>query len=577
MSKTSNYDTKIKSILDALEPGERICELTGEKWKMTQEEIGWYKKFNVPPSAYAPHIKMLISASHGGCYQWWYQKHPETGKQLLTCAHPASGIKVLPDKEWHDRDFSNIQVPYDANTPFFDVIYKLERAVPVMATRNRTEPVNSISILSQADENDIVTFWCKARNSLFSIAMIDGENSSEIFFGNSVTNCYNTLHSDRIFNCKYLRYSHDCMNSSFLFDCRNCQNCFGAVNKRNAEYVFWGEQLSKEEYEKRVSQIDLSCRSNLQVQFAKFQKMVHEAVWPESFNIHCENSVGEHLNKCTDCSYCYSSGNGTRGLFWCHFTYDHSENCAFVDGGVNATDCYNSLGCIQSQNCKFCHTTFDCQSLEYCMHCSNCENCFGCVGLNRKQFCIFNKQYEKEEYWKCVDELKCNMLDRGEYGKLFPASHSPSAFLESTEAMMMGLCNKDMAQKIHANVFDSSEAGAVGDAPAKGSLNPEDVPDCLADIDESWTKKPVFDKEIGRRFAFFQQEIDFHKRMNIALSNRHFMARAKALLAEVNVAQYDRFDCGKCGKEVWYAKNPTYTDKKIYCHECYLQYIEKYS
>ena len=40
MSKTPNYDAKVKTILDTLEPGERTCELTGEKWEMTEEEIG---------------------------------------------------------------------------------------------------------------------------------------------------------------------------------------------------------------------------------------------------------------------------------------------------------------------------------------------------------------------------------------------------------------------------------------------------------------------------------------------------------------------------------------------------------
>jgi len=29
MSKTPNYDAKVKAILDATIPGERVCELTG--------------------------------------------------------------------------------------------------------------------------------------------------------------------------------------------------------------------------------------------------------------------------------------------------------------------------------------------------------------------------------------------------------------------------------------------------------------------------------------------------------------------------------------------------------------------
>ncbi|KKW34121.1 MAG: hypothetical protein UY79_C0005G0064, partial [Parcubacteria group bacterium GW2011_GWA2_53_21] len=39
MPKTPNYDAKVKSILNATQPGERVCELTGEKWVMDEEEI----------------------------------------------------------------------------------------------------------------------------------------------------------------------------------------------------------------------------------------------------------------------------------------------------------------------------------------------------------------------------------------------------------------------------------------------------------------------------------------------------------------------------------------------------------
>jgi len=38
--------------------------------------------------------------------------------------------------------------------------------------------------------------------------------------------------------------------------------------------------------------------------------------------------------------------------------------------------------------------------------CGNCSDCFGCVGLRDKQYCIWNKQYSKEEYQKELELLK---------------------------------------------------------------------------------------------------------------------------------------------------------------------------
>ena len=35
----------------------------------------------------------------------------------------------------------------------------------------------------------------------------------------------------------------------------------------------------------------------------------------------------------------------------------------------------------------------------YCQLCNNSSYLFGCVGLSNKEYCIFNKQYTKEEYF----------------------------------------------------------------------------------------------------------------------------------------------------------------------------------
>ncbi|MFH1142571.1 MAG: hypothetical protein V1695_02560, partial [Candidatus Uhrbacteria bacterium] len=114
MSKTPNYDKKVKEILDSLKPGERVCDLTGEKWNMDEREIGWYKKFNVPPSKYAPLNRMRLM--HGYFVMWniWYNKHTETGKPILSTIHPATGIRVLEDLEWYDRDFSELAKDLDS-------------------------------------------------------------------------------------------------------------------------------------------------------------------------------------------------------------------------------------------------------------------------------------------------------------------------------------------------------------------------------------------------------------------------------------------------------------------------------
>jgi hypothetical protein len=105
-----------------------------------------------------------------------------------------------------------------------------------------------------------------------------------------------------------------------------------------------------------------------------------------------------------------------------------SKNCYLLYGSVDCEDCYYgnpfaSKDCCDSltlRNSELCLECTDSTGLYNCYKCQNCENsrdlmfcldvknsanCFACVGLNRKEYCIFNKQYFKEEYERIVNSM----------------------------------------------------------------------------------------------------------------------------------------------------------------------------
>ena len=55
----------------------------------------------------------------------------------------------------------------------------------------------------------------------------------------------------------------------------------------------------------------------------------------------------------------------------------------------------------------------------------SCEDCFGCIGLKKRKYCIFNKQYSKEEYFELKDRIIEYMRGTKEYGEFFPIEMSP--------------------------------------------------------------------------------------------------------------------------------------------------------
>ncbi len=117
-----------------------------------------------------------------------------------------------------------------------------------------------------------------------------------------------------------------------------------------------------------------------------------------------ENS--EYCNCASNCKNCYLL-----------FDSDYNENCYYwnvIKHTKNCIDCSiisNSENCYQSISCEWCYQVFyskdciDCSNSFYLKNCINCKDCFGSTNLNNKQYCIFNKQYTKEEYNKNIEAL----------------------------------------------------------------------------------------------------------------------------------------------------------------------------
>lgn len=579
MSKTPNFDEKLKKFLTSLTPGEHTCALTGEKWLMTDEEIGWYKKFNVPPPKVSPQTRWWLTAGWFTSFQWWWNKHAETNKPILSFIHPATELKVLPDKEWFDKDFSECGREVKSGQLFFSQLRELQLTVPVRAEQNEKEPENSIARFSFGDTNSFFNMGCLAKDSIFNIWSFDIEDTMETDICSNVKKSFNVSYSHGIFDCKFVRRSRDCLNSAFLFDCRNCEDCFGATNQRNKRNIFFNQQLTVGEYQKRVSEIDFSRRSVINEYYQKFLKLMEEqAVWPENFNEQAENSSGEFLDKVRDNTMGFSNVNNSHDLFWVNYANRGSFDSAFCSGLVQSNDCYFSTNLVNSSWVKFSYHCGASQNLEYCIDCYNCENCFGCVGLNRKKFHLLNKEYSEDEYWKRVDTLKGAMLERGEYGEFFPLSLATSYFPDSGAVLYFGAPKEVGKDKLGALDFEPESFGAVGEELSNTSKmrDVETVPDSIDDLkDEEWLGIPLWNKLWQRRFAFIKPELDFYRRHRLGPPRQHFIRRMQQLILESNVGKFEKQTCTKCDKKILVALNQTYKNRKIYCRSCYLKYLEE--
>ena len=98
------------------------------------------------------------------------------------------------------------------------------------------------------------------------------------------------------------------------------------------------------------------------------------------------------------------------------FTY-RSKSCFYCFDCIKSVDCIDCDYCIECEllyDCLDCYQTYKSSYLNYCARlydsyfswdCFDCHDIFGCTHLKQKQYCIFNKQYSKDEYDKKIKDL----------------------------------------------------------------------------------------------------------------------------------------------------------------------------
>src|SRR3972149_6548979 len=85
---------------------------------------------------------------------------------------------------------------------------------------------------------------------------------------------------------------------------------------------------------------------------------------------------------------------------------DYLFSCKNVYYAFDVAECQNSLYIYDSITLEGCVDCTEVSERQYLYECVDCHDCFGYVELEQKKYCIFNKQYSKEEYFTKIKELK---------------------------------------------------------------------------------------------------------------------------------------------------------------------------
>jgi hypothetical protein len=207
------------------------------------------------------------------------------------------------------------------------------------------------------------------------------------------------------------------------------------------------------------------------------------------YNTNIENSqyTNYALNQ-KNCYLIFGAGNNEDCMYGKFVVYCKDVvDCLAV---YSCELCYEGVASERCYNCKFfvnCRSCDDCMMIE---DCSACSDCIGCFGLRNKQYCIFNKQYTKEEY----DKLK------QEYEYLTPAK------IASIRAKLNEL--KQNLPHVQSHIYASENCTGESVYNSRNCFNAFDCKDCEDCKYIYFSPKTIFTQDCafcapdGNRFCY---------------------------------------------------------------------------
>ncbi len=520
------------------------CQNCKTNFSIENEDLEFYSKIKVPTPTWCPEchlIRRMLWRNERALYR---RPCSKCGKEKITMYPSESPYTVYCldcwwGDTWNGDEFGR---EYSFQKTFFEQFRDLLRTVPRPST-----------IQQQNVRCDYVNRVSQSKDCY----LIFGANYNEnCFYGTQINNCkdsmdsFNLQLSELCYGCTdcsgsyRLLYSKDCIsctNSELLTDCRNCDSCFGCVNLRNKKHCVYNEQLTKEEYENKVSEMNMHTREGVISAKQGADEAALKGIFPNIISKACEHVSGNWLDGVRggyNCYACRSIENG-KNLFSVIEAKDVQD---FTYWGRGSELVYDTISVgMQCSNIRFCNELWNgVVDAQYCMNCPGSSHIFGCIGVKKKEYCILNKQYTKEEFESLVPKIIDHMNEhpyKDALGRVYPYGE----FLPP-ELSLFGY-NETMAQEYFA--LSDSEAKSKGfrwATPEKKSHNVTievgTVPNDIELVEESITKETIrcahakegivsCNEQCASAFRITPKELEFYKKLNIPLPTichncRHF-------------------------------------------------------
>ncbi len=591
----------------------RICKRTGEEFPIFQSEKDLLsqispvingKKYEISLPSLSPsarQINRMLFRNDRVFYKW---KSDHDGKWIISIYSPEFAWKVYEVNDRYKDIWDPMSYAKDANTNKpFATIGEMMLQVPRLNVdgvgNTNSDYCNYCGYdkdcyMDIAGENNEGCYYCLFTK--YSKRCVD------CTFVYDSEYCYESISS---YNCNkivYSQYLENCHNCYFSFDLKNCHNCLRCRNLRNQDYCILNKKVTPEEFEQELEKIMNTGYEAYLQGIQKFNEIKSQFIFPATFKIQTENSFGSDLKGVKHSKFLFNVSSEVENSL---YMYDvlHAKNCCDLNYSLYQPESsYQLISTLELKKsvCNF--ATHHSRNVYYCQLCNNCSDCFGCSGLNNKSYCIFNKQYSKDEYEATLALLLENLISDWIRWTFFPADLSPHPYNDTVaiEYFPIGTVTSDewVVSSNGGNIQNTwwrtvhvLEPGKfISDAwldlwwaekikikwrTKNQEVNiPENLQRIQAwelpenGVDESILDKVIICETSERPFRIQKWELEFYRKMKLPLPHKHQDIRhLNRIQLRAKRELYLR-NCDKCGIEMVSVYEQE-AEFKVYCEQCY--------
>ncbi|MBU0671196.1 hypothetical protein KKF29_03495 [Patescibacteria group bacterium] len=550
------------------------CTQCQKTFKIFPEDQDFYKRVNVPEPTECPACRMQRRLAFRNERTLYQDKCALCNNTMLSLYNSKDGYKVYCQKCYWSDNWDQLKTGrnFYFNRPFFEQFQELQKDSPRLAMNNINSENSEFTNAGADNKNCYLLFAAENNeNCSFGKLVQECKDSYDCNFIYNSELCYNSIDLKNCYHVYYSKDLQDCTDCHFSIDLKGCRNCLFCSNLVNKENYINNKEVSEEKFIQEVDRI-FSSYENTKEALEKFQQVKDGRFACFSKQIKSENCIGDYLEACRRV---YDSYDVTRGQD-CRYLNDalDPKDChdsAFIY--YNPELCYETMSTLQMNNVQFCLFCYYGSNLQYNELLHNCSDCFGCTGMRKKKFCIFNKQYEEQEYKKLKQKIINHMKKTGEWGKMFPINYSCFAYndtvaqeyfpLKKEQAMNLGLKWNDEADK----KYEGSDG-----------IDAKKIPDMISAVNDDVLKKVIICEKSGQGFKITKQELAYYREHDIPLPHFHPEVRHQMRMQQRNLRRMWQRQCdctkpdhghaGRCPEEFETTFSPE-RKELVYCDKCY--------